>query len=322
MKAFITGASGFIGNHLTQEFIRRNWHVRVLLHKTPISVDKNYEIVRGDILDFELLKKSLKGTDILFHLAAALGASLINKQTFYKINAQGTENVLKAARETGVNKIIHFSSAGVLGSTKRNDIADEGYPLNPIDVYDKSKLEGEKIALRYANEGMNVIIIRPGWVYGPGDRRTFKLIKSIAKKRFILVTRGKTFQTPICIDDLIQGSILCSERGKKGEIYHLAGKEILTVREIVHHIAEATGEKIPGFTLPLFPLKVTAFFMEKLFSLFKKEAPLTMGKLAFFCHPKPLSIKKAKKELGFSPEIDFQTGIIRAVSWYKGHGWL
>ncbi|MFC2165134.1 NAD-dependent epimerase/dehydratase family protein [Acidobacteriota bacterium] len=322
MKVGITGASGFIGNHLLDEFKRRDWTIRVLQHQSRISKDFPCEVVVGDIRDSSSVHKFLEGLDMVFHLAAALGASLIAKEEFAQINTEGTKNVLKAAKEAGVQRVIHFSSAGVLGAVTRGDVAEEEYPAQPKNVYDRTKLMAEKIVRGQATGGMDVVTIRPGWVYGPGDRRTFKLIRAIARGRFMLVTRGEAKQTPVYIDDLVRGVMLCAERGKAGEIYHIAGEEALQVREIVETIASATGRHLPRLTLPLFPIKLTAQIMEKTFLLFKKEAPLTTGRLAFFIHPKPLSIIKAKEELGFLPQTDFTTGITQTVAWYREHGWL
>jgi len=322
MKAFITGASGFIGTHLVEELLRQKWQVGILLHKRQLPAQERLRIFQGDIRDEDILKDMFKGTDVLFHLAAALGATQINSKEFFRINAEGTTNVLKAAGAAGVKRIIHFGSAGVLGSVKENKAVGEDHPAHPIDIYDKTKLEGERTALRFAREGMDVVVVRPGWAYGPGDGRTFKLIKAVAKKRFILVTKGNTRLTPVYIRDLIEGVLLCVEKARGGEIFHLAGPEVLPVKDVVDIIGEAAGVQIPGFSLPLFPVKVAAWSMEKAFSFFKREAPLTMGKLGFFIHPKPLSILKAKKELGYSPATDFRKGMRTTISWYRDHGWL
>lgn len=322
MRAFITGASGFVGTHLVNKLLKNNWSVRILIHKNNISDSKNCEVIPGDIGEKKLMEDALKETDVLFHLAAALGGSLIDRNEFYRINAAGTENVLDAAFKAGVKKAVHFSSAGVLGAVRNNNAVDEAYPPHPISPYDQSKLEGEKIALNRAKEGNPVLVIRPGWVYGPGDRRTFKLIRAIARKKFILVTRGLARQTPVFIDDLLQGVLQCVEQGRDGEIYNIAGDEVLTVRQIVENIAAATNSTIPKLTLPLFPTKVAAWKLEKAFRLFKKEAPLTSGKLAFFIHPKPLSIQKAALELGFAPQTLFQEGMAQTVNWYREQGWL
>ena len=124
------------------------------------------------------------------------------------------------------------------------------------------------------------------------------------------------------IDDLLQGILRCVERGRDKEIYHIAGNEVLTVKKIVETIASATQSTIPKMSLPLFPAKVAAWKLEKAFKLFKKEAPLTTGKLAFFIHPKPLSIQKASHELGYVPQTHFQEGMTRTVAWYRNQGWL
>ncbi len=322
MKAFITGAAGFIGSHLVEELLRRNWQVGALLHKSQLPAREGLRIFQGDIRDKDALRDMIAGTDVLFHLAAALGATQIKSGEFFQINAEGTANILEAARETGVGRIIHFGSAGVLGSVKENTAVGEGHPAHPIDIYEKTKLAGEQAAFCFAKEGMDVVIVRPGWAYGPGDRRTFKLIKTIAKKRFIMVTKGNTLLTPVYIRDLIEGVMLCVEKAKPGEIYHLAGPEVLTVRDAARIIGEAAGAAIPRFSLPLFPVKVAAWFLEKAFSLFNKEAPLSIGKLGFFIHPKPLSIGKAKQELGYSPATDFRQGMRTTISWYREKGWL
>ena len=322
MRALITGASGFVGTHLTKKLLKNNWSVRILIHKKNIQESKDCEVFVGDIGEKKILENALREVDVLFHLAAALGGSLFDKNEFFRINAAGTQTVLDAAFKAGVKKGVHFSSAGVLGAVRNNAVADEAYPTRPISAYDQSKLEGEKIALNQTKEGKPVFVIRPGWVYGPGDRRTFKLIKAIAQKKFILVTRGQAHQTPVFIDDLLQGVMLCVEQGRYGEIYNIAGDEVLTVRQIVENIAIATNSTIPKLTLPLFPTKVAAWKLEKTFKLFKKEAPLTRGKLAFFIHPKPLSIQKAARELNYVPQVSFQTGIAQTVNWYRKQGWL
>jgi nucleoside-diphosphate-sugar epimerase len=322
MKAFITGASGFIGSHLVSQILRNGGQVSILRHKKDWEGFKDCRVFQGDIKDPRSLKDIFKGIDILFHLAAALGASRIDKKDFFAINAQGTENVIKAAAYAGVGKIIHFSSAGVLGSVEENEAAGEDHPLHPIDIYDRTKLAGERAALSFAKKGLDVVVVRPGWAYGSGDKRTFKLIKAVAKKRFILVTKGYTLMTPVYIQDLVQGVLLCAKMANTGEIYHLAGSEVLSVRDVVNVIGEAVGVKIPRFTLPLFPTNVIAWSMDKAFALVKKEAPLSMGKLGFFIHPKPLSIVKAKRELGYSPQTSFRQGMQKTISWYRDNDWL
>ena len=322
MRAFITGASGFIGTQLVNELLNRHWEVKVITHKHAPAVQSHLEAVPGDLADTPSLIKSLAGTDVLFHLASALGSSLIPETEFQTINAAGTESVLKAAAETGVKKVIHFSSAGVLGHVAENRPVDESYPTNPLDAYDRSKLEGEKIALGYGRRGLDVRIIRPGWVYGPGDKRTFKIIKAVARRRVLLVSSGKPLQSPVFIDDLVEGTLQCLEHGRTAEVYNLAGPETLSVKEMLRTIARAAGTSFPPVRLPLRPAKAAAWLLDKAFRPFKKEAPLTPSRLAFFLRSKALDISKARRELNYAPRVGFEEGMRLTIAWYRDNGWL
>jgi len=321
-RALVTGASGFIGSHLVQDLIRHGWQVRVLSHNRTPDWPRECEVIRGDITDPTSLQEPMRQVHTVFHLAAALGAAQLDRRGFARVNVDGTANLLSAAREHGAARFIHFSSAGVLGRVEPEKTADEDTACRPQDIYDLTKLEAERLVLEEAEDGPSVIVVRPGWVYGPGDRRTFKLIGAIARRRFLLVTRGLAWQTPVHIDDLIQGTLLCAEKASAGSLYHLAGPETLTVREIVDTIANAAGTRVPRLTLPLFPVKVAAWKLDKSFRLFHREAPLTPGKLAFFIHPKPLSSRKAQQELGYAPLTDFRTGMARTIAWYRENEWL
>jgi len=322
MRAFVTGGSGFIGGHLIESLVGRGVEVRALVHRSPLRFDDRVETVQGDICDQEMLSEALKGTDFLFHLASALGSSAIGRDKFRRINAQGTENILASARSAGVGRTIHVSSAGVFGAVKKGETAAESMPPKPVTIYDKTKLEGEEAALRFAREGLDVVVVRPGWAYGPGDKRTFKLMKAICGGRFVMATRGRSFQTPVYIDDLVKGILLAGEKGRKGEVYHLAGGEIMTVRGMAEEIAVACGRTLPRFYLPLMPARLAALFLELAFVPLCREPPLSRSKLSFFIHSKPLSIDKARGDLGYVPEVDFKSGLARTISWYRSQGWL
>jgi dihydroflavonol-4-reductase len=300
----------------------RGFEVRALVHRSPLRSKVKVETWPGDICDKELLKRALKETDVLFHLASALGSSAIGRNEFRRINAQGAECVLEAALAAGVGRVVHFSSAGVYGSVRNGDTATESSLPNPISVYDKTKLEGEEAALRFARRGLNVVIIRPGWAYGPDDRRTFKLIKAVCSGRFIMATRGNGFQTPVYIDDLVKGTLIAGEKGRKGQVFNLAGGEILPVRTMVEEIAAACGKKLPRLYLPHFLAKPAALFLETAFAPLRREPPLSRSKLSFFIHSKPMSIDKARRDLGYAPEVSFKIGMEKAVAWYREHGWL
>jgi nucleoside-diphosphate-sugar epimerase len=324
MRAFLTGAAGFVGSRLASRLAADGEQVRALIHRSelPAGLGPRVEAVRGDIGDAALLRGAMSGIDIVYHLASALGSRQIREAEFFAINAGGTEAVLAAAREAGVRRVVHFSSAGVLGNLGDGNPAAEDHPTAPLDAYGRTKLAGEKAVLAAASAGQDVVIIRPGWVYGPGDRRTFKLIRMVARRRFVMVGKGRIPQTPVHVDDLVAGTLLCAEKGRTGEIYNLTGAEIITVKDMARTIAAAAEVSIPRLSLPLFPARVAAGLLQALFRPFGKEAPLNPSRLAFFTDSKPLSIAKAVRELGYAPKWTFDAGIAATVEWYRTNGWL
>jgi len=322
MKAFVTGASGFIGCHLVRALKAAGWEVRVLVHEASFAELPGIETVSGDILNRPALEKALLGIDVVFHLAAAVGSLVTDPQVFRKVNVTGTEIVLAAAQRAKVKRVIHFSSIGVLGVVKAGDIAAEDYPPAPQTLYDKTKFAAEAAAHHAAANGLDVVIVRPGWVYGPGDRRTFKFISAIRKGRFALIAGAPGRQTPVYIDDLVDGVLLAAAKGKAGAVYHLAGNEILTAEEMARIVASACGVAVPRLKLPRGLARVAAFFLEKAFALVKREAFLNRAKLSFFLDPKAMTSARAKQEIAYAPKMDFRTGCAKTVAWYQKNGWL
>ncbi len=322
MKALVTGAAGFVGSRLVEQLLESGWTVRAFDLGRRGEDRPGLEFVEGDIRDAALVGSAVDGVDVVFHLAAALGASRLGEEGFRAVNEGGTRTVLGAARERGVKRAVHFSSAGVLGHVAENAPAEESHGLDPRDAYDRTKLLGEQAALEIGRQGLDVVVVRPGWAYGPGDRRTFKLIRSIARGRFLLVGKGAALQTPVFVDDLARGAILAAEKGRTGEIYNLAGAEAFSVRDMTEAIAEACGRRLPRVRVPMGPTRILAGVLGGAFGLIGKEAPLNPSRLAFFLHPKPLAIGKARTELGYAPKTDFADGLALTVAWGRRAGWL
>jgi nucleoside-diphosphate-sugar epimerase len=322
MRALVTGAAGFVGSRLTDRLLTEGWQVRACDLGPAPAAKSGFEYFQGDVRDESLAARAVEGVDVVFHLAAALGASRLGEEEFLAVNAGGTRAVLEAARKAGVQRAVHFSSAGVLGHVAGNEAVEEAHPLDPRDAYDRSKLAGERAALEIGGAGLDVVVVRPGWVYGPGDRRSFKLIRAIGRGRFLMVGRGRAKQTPVYVDDLVLGTMLAAAKGRRGEIYNLAGPEVLTVKAMAEEIAAACGRKLPRIAVPLGPTKAAAWALGKAFGAVGREAPLNPSRLAFFLHPKPLRIDKARAELGFAPQVAFKEGMARTVAWCRANGWL
>lgn len=314
----VTGASGFIGRALVDHFHVNGHRVRVLIHRDDL--DRDVEKFYGSLLDSGVLGGFLKGADVLFHLASALGSRMIPEAEFFRINRDGTAAVLQAALDHRVNKVVHFSSAGVYGRTSGLIPLKESDELHPVDTYERSKMEGERAVQAFSGR-LDVSVIRPGWVYGEGDTRTFKLIRQIESGFFFIAGSGRVMHSPIHVGDLVRLADIIACRGEKGEVYN-GGGDPLSVRVMVEVIASLLNRRILPVRVPLALLEPPALLLEKVFALWNREAHLNSSRLAFFKRGKPLDNRKVRDEFGFQPEFDFRQGIKKAVAWYRDRGWL
>ncbi len=322
MRALVTGASGFIGARLIPALQAEGWEVRAYVHRTPLAPASGVFSFSGDIQDERALVAAMGDVDAVFHLAAAVGSAVTDRRAFQAVNAGGTRAVLRAARAARVGRVVHCSSIGVLGAVRDGETAAEDYPPAPRTLYDRTKLAAEEAARAAAAAGLGVVILRPGWVYGPGDRRTFKFFRAVCRRRAALIAGARGRQTPVYIDDLVSGVLLAAAKGRPGAIYHLAGDQVLTAEEMTRMAAAACGVAPPRLRLRLELARPAALVLEKAFALAGREAPFNRGKLAFFSDSKAMSSQRARTELGFAPRTDFRSGVRRAIAWYRENGWL
>jgi len=322
--ALVTGGTGFIGRHLCRRLLAEGCRVRVLCRDACRAgeLDAGVEAAIGDVTSPASLPAAFAGADTLFHLASALGATPFGPQGFFAVNAEGTKHVLDAARAAGTRRVIHCSSVGVLGNIQGAPAAEDA-PLHPEDDYERSKARGEQFAREQAAAGLPVVIARPGWAYGPGDRRTFKLIRAIAGRRFFFVGDGTTREHPVFIDDLTAGLARCRTADlAPGEVITIAGDEIVTIEDLCGRIARAIGVPLIRLHVPREPLRTIAALLEGVFKAVGRESPLTRAKVDFFLKHRAYDTAKAKRLLGFAPRVRLDEGLPRTIAWYRTQGWL
>lgn len=321
----VTGGTGFIGSHLINRLAREGLKVRALVRNltTVPAWPKTVEPVVGDVTDEASVRAAMTGVRSVFHLASILGPSGVSEATFHRINVEGTRTVLRCASEVNAGFVLHCSSCGVYGSVQ-DPPATELTPLAPEDPYERSKAEAELVALEWAGLGTPVVIVRPAWVYGPGDRRTLKLFRGIARKRFLMVGKAQNTQHPIYISDLIEGIWRCYEQQDAAidQQFILAGPEIVTIRQLCEEIALAVGVKLPSLTLPLNLAKAVGATAELAWRVIGKEAPINNRKVEFFIKNRAYSSREAHQKLGFSPRVPLRLGVQQAVEFYRKAGWL
>lgn len=318
MKVLITGAGGFIGSHLVDSQLEKGVDVRAVdLHLDLLKHAANHprlEAILGDITDEKLVKQWVKDMDIVYHLASAhLDVSLPDEH-YRRVNVDATVCLVDAAMRAGVKRFVHCSSVGVIGDVEHPP-ADETSDCHPTNIYEQTKLEGERAALDFARRtALPLVVMRPAWVYGPRCPRTARLIRTISKGRFPIFGSGKNMRHPVYISDAIRGLELCGEvQNIENEVFIIAGETAVESRELVDLISRELHVGTQKFTLPIFLGLWAGLALELLFKPLGKQPLFSRRSMDFFTKHNAYRIDKAKRRLGYRPMVDLQTGIQKTL---------
>jgi nucleoside-diphosphate-sugar epimerase len=218
--------------------------------------------------------------------------------------------------------VIHCSTVGVHGDVG-SSVADESSPYNPGDVYQRTKVEGERLAIEAFAGRVRGVVFRPGAIYGPGDTRFLKLFRAIRNRRFMMIGSGEVRYHLVYVDDLVDGILLCgAEERALGQIYILAGERPVTLNELVRLVGEAVGAAPRALRIPLAPVRAAAWLCETVCAPLGIEPPLYPRRVDFFRKDRAFRIDKARRELGYSPAVGVAEGVRRTAAWYVDRGLL
>lgn len=327
MNILITGATGFIGRHLTKELLKQGYHCRCLVRNIEKAREvfkdcQDIEFVVGDVLKPETLNNVANNIDIVFHLAALMGHDLPSKVGFNKfrsINVDGVQNILEECKKIrSLKKIILFSSTATYGVLKENYI-DEETACNPYTPYQVSKYEGEQLSLNYYQSfNLPIIILKPSMIYGPGFKGDFLTMARIAKKGFYpKFGNGKNFAPALYISDLISAAILSINYGKAGNTYLITSNKSYSQNEICDIFKRFFKKRIFRIFIPVFVAKLLACIQEKILNIFKLKPIVTARNISSITHDRIFDISKAKKDLTFNPKIQLEKGLPITLEWFK-----
>lgn len=327
----VTGASGFTGSALANELANRGNHVRALVRKTSdlslLSADHidsgSIELVYGDLRSETDINSAMAGVEDVYHIAALYREAKHRDQVYWDVNVEGTRRILDAANRHNVRRTLHCSTIGVHGGVDQIP-SNEDSPFTPGDVYQDTKLEGERLARQAIEKGQPVSIVRPAGIYGPGDLRFLKLFSMIKSGRFIMFGSGQTYLHLVYISDLVNGMIQTVEHpAGLGKTLILAGREYVSLNELVALVSAATKrDSPPRIRLPLWPLMLAADLCEGICRPLGIEPPLHRRRAAFFTKNRAFSIERAASEIGYQPQVDLKTGLHRTAEWYRQHNLL
>ena len=324
-STLVTGATGFTGSHLCRRLVAEGHHVIALVR--PTSQTRELEAMGVecrvvDISDRAALRSAFPPVDVVYHLAAAYRTEHADRSVFEQVNVRATENLLAMALEAGVGRFVHCSTVGVQGHIE-DPPAREEYRFRPGDHYQRSKLEGELLARSYVDRGLDVTVIRPVGIYGPGDLRFLKLFRAIARGRFIMIGSGEVLYHLTFVDDLVEGFVRAgSSPAARGEVFTIGGPRYTTLRELVNLIADTLGRPHPRGRVPFWPVHAAAAVCEWVCRPLGVAPPLYRRRVEFFAHDRAFDISKARRLLGYEPRVDLEEGFARTAAWYREHGLL
>ncbi len=281
------------------------------------------QVVAGDLARRESLPAALAGVDVVYNIAALYRQAGLPEATYRVVNAEAVGWLVEAAAAAGVRRVVHCSTVGVHGDIEAPP-ANEDAPLCPGDTYQVTKLEGERLAREAATaSGVELVVVRPSGIYGPGDRRLLKLFRGVARRRFVILGDGKIFYHLTHIDDLVEGFRLAGTVPQAaGRTYILAGAEVTTLNEVVAIIAGEAGVRPLDVHLPVWPFWAAGAVCEAVCAPFGLEPPIYRRRVDFFTKSRAFDISRARAELGFAPEVDLRTGARRTIAWYREQGWI
>ena len=327
MRVLVTGGTGFTGKALVRRLIDAGHHVVALDYKEGLKTqeirDWGAEVIIGSVTDPAAVAKSAQGVEIVFHLAAAFREMNVSDSCYEDVNVQGTANVLEASLKQGVKRFIYCSTQGVHGNVDHPP-GDENSPIAPADYYQRTKYEGEVVCRKYQEKGMPIVIIRPTAIFGPGDHERYTMIfKRVGSGTFPMFGSGKTFYHPVYIDNLTDAFLLVMQDGKgDGQAYIIADEEYVELNDLVRRVAKAMGVNVRVPHYPLWPLIAAGHVCEKICAPFGLTPPIFPRRVDWFRQNRAFKIVKAKKELGYQPKVDLDTGLRRMYEWLCQNGHL
>jgi dihydroflavonol-4-reductase len=320
MRAFVTGASGFIGNHVARALLTDGWEVRALLRSSPnghrrSELPAEIEVVPGDICDAGCLAGAIRGCDAVFHVAALYELWAPDPSRLYDTNVGGTRAVLDAARAAGIERVVYTSSvATIVPGGDERQFAD---PDAVHSHYKRSKILAERIALEYPN----VVIVNPSTPIGWGDARptpTGKIILDFLKGRIpAYVDTGLNL---VDVEDVAEGHVLAFHKGAPGERYIL-GNENVTLQAMLRMLALETGRKPPNVKLP-FPVAYAAAAVSELVEgrLARRAPTVPMDGVRMAGTPMYYDSSRAWRQLGL-PQSPIPNALRKAAGWFVSNGY-
>lgn len=316
MGTLVTGASGFIGHHLFDALRERGDSVRVLI-RDPAAAERfrepGAEVQVGDVRQPQVLTEAVRGADVVYHCAAAAGPATTPREA-YDIALTGTRNLLEALRQAGSGRAVLLTGVIVLGA-RHLDGATEDLPHQPSgDPAADVKIAIEQLAQEYEQRhGVDVVVLRPGLVYGPGDRRNLpQMIRAVRRGKFAFIRSRDHLLPLVHVGDMVRAMMLAAGTpAAQGRAYHITDGSRTTIGEFIDCLAALLGCPPPRKVLPFAVPYLGCLLFESLAALrlYRGPAPIGRTGLNYLGYSRSIDITRARQELGYEPRVSYRDGL-------------
>jgi dihydroflavonol-4-reductase len=331
MVALVTGSTGFVGSHVARLLVERGEKVRLLVRKSSrvenlTALDARLvERFVGDLTAPASLKEAVKGCDTLYHVAADYRLWARDPQELYRANVEGSRQLMAAARDEGMSRIVYCSTVGALGIPHDGSSGNEETPVSEADMighYKRSKFQAERVVQQFAQEGLPVVIVNPSTPVGEQDLKptpTGQIIVDFLNRR--LPAYVDTGLNLVDVRDVALGMLLAAEHGVPGQRYIL-GNENFTLKQMLELLADITGLPAPKVQMP-YGVAWLAVGMENLIvsGLLGRTPAHPFEGVKMARHKMFFDPSKAVRELGM-PQSPVRTALERAVEWFRANGYV
>lgn len=327
MKCLVTGATGFIGNKLVQELVNQGNYVNVMVRSSNKAQNFNHKeitLFQGDLLDLKTIHEATKDCEFVFHLAAFANIWSKDKKLAFKTNVTGTINILDSSLRNGVKKVVFTSSAATLPPSENQEEVDETFPLPKkyLTDYETTKQQAEQLCIEYCKKGLNVVIVKPPRVFGPGflnkSNSVTILIKNYIRGTWrIIPGNGEQIGNYVFIDDVVTGHILALLNGVPGEKYILGGTNI-SYNDFFELLAKVSHKKYKLLHFPISIMLAISKFELFMAETFGKKPLITPPWVKRYLQNRPLSSKKAINYINYTI-TPLDIGMAKTIQWLKSN---
>jgi nucleoside-diphosphate-sugar epimerase len=323
MVSLVTGASGFVGRHILDALLAEGNHVRALV-RSPSAVrgprDAGAEVMVGDVRRPDVLSQAVRGVDVVYHCAAAVGPAYSVRE-IRDVSLAGARHLLEALRRAGAGRAVLLTSVNVLG-TRHLHMATEDLPCRRSrDASADVKIEVEALAREYGERHrVDVTVLRPGLIYGPRDQHNLpQMVRALRRGKFAFIGSRDNVAPIVHVSDVVQAMLLAGQRSGRGQAYHITDGSRTTIGEFIDHLAGLVGcpapQKVLPYTVPY--LGCLLFGCLTRLGLYRGRPPISRSSLRHLGTSRSFSIERAARELGYAPRVSYREGLQTAVAWIE-----